>query len=55
LIINTASMGFDVSALIAQNKIAIDQVFIERTLAALFLRLAYAVDSILIKSTVWIR
>jgi circadian clock protein KaiC len=55
LISNTASMGFDVAALIAQKKIAIDYIFIERTqieetgeydLAALFLRLAHAVDAI---------
>lgn len=52
---NVASLGFEVDALIEQGKLAIDHVFIERSLVeetgeydleALFVRLGYAVDSI---------
>jgi circadian clock protein KaiC len=55
LITNVASLGFDVAAIIASGKMAIDQVFLERSLIeeagdydleALFVRLGYAVDSI---------
>lgn len=52
---NVASLGFDVAALVAQKKLAIDHVFIERSLIeetgdydleALFVRLGLAVDTI---------
>ncbi|MGA7409344.1 MAG: circadian clock protein KaiC [Bryobacteraceae bacterium] len=52
---NVASLGFDVASLVAQEKLAIDHVYLERSLVdeagdydleALFLRLGYAVDSI---------
>jgi circadian clock protein KaiC len=52
---NVLSLGFDVGALIAQNKLAIDYILIERSmievtgeydLEALFIRLAHAVDLI---------
>jgi circadian clock protein KaiC len=52
---NVASLGFDVNALVAQKKLAIDHVYIERSLIeeageydleALFVRLGHAVDSI---------
>jgi circadian clock protein KaiC len=52
---NVASMGFDLPALVAQKKLAIDHVFIERNpveetgeydLDALFIRIAYAAESI---------
>ena len=52
---NVASLGFDVDRLIASKKLAIDYVFIERSLIeeagewdleALFVRLAHAVESI---------
>ena len=52
---NVASLGFDLAALIARNKLAIDHVYLERSLIeetgeydleALFVRLGHAVDSI---------
>ena len=52
---NVASLGFDVAALIARKKLAIDHVYLERSLIeetgeydleALFVRLGHAVDSI---------
>jgi len=52
---NVASLGFDLNSLIAQKKLAIDHVYIERglieetgeyDLEALFVRLGHAVDSI---------
>jgi circadian clock protein KaiC len=52
---NVASLGFDVDALVAQGKLAIDYVFLERSLIeeagdydleALFVRLAHAVESV---------
>lgn len=52
---NTASLGFDVDALIAKGKLAIDHVALDRSqvheagmydLEALFVRVAYAVDSV---------
>jgi circadian clock protein KaiC len=52
---NVASLGFNLAALIARNKLAIDHVYLERglieetgeyDLEALFLRLGHAVDSI---------
>jgi circadian clock protein KaiC len=52
---NVASLGFDVDGLIASKKLAIDYVFIERSLIeeageydleALFVRLALAIDSV---------
>jgi circadian clock protein KaiC len=52
---NVASLGFDVTALIASEKLAIDHVYLEPSLIeeagaydleALFIRLGYAVDSI---------
>jgi len=52
---NVASLGFDVNTLIAQKKLAIDHIYIERSLIeetgeydleALFVRLGYALDSI---------
>src|SRR5688500_19944252 len=52
---NVASLGFNVEALIAQKKLAIDQVIVERhqieetgeyDLEGLFIRLGYAIDSI---------
>lgn len=55
LITNTASLGFDLSELIKNGKIFIDQVYIERSeievtgeydLEALFIRLNYAIDKI---------
>jgi circadian clock protein KaiC len=55
LAMNVRSLGFDVDALIDQNKVAIDYIRIERNeieetgdydLEGLFIRLAYAVDSI---------
>ncbi len=55
LINNVASLGFDVNALIAKKKLAIDHIYLERSLIeeagdydleALFVRIGYAVDSI---------
>ncbi len=55
LAINVASLGFDANRLIEEKKLAIDYVFVERSLVeetgdfdleALFLRLNYAIDSI---------
>ncbi len=55
LAVNTASLGFDVAALVAQKKLSIDHIYIERSLIeeagdydleALFVRLGHAVDSI---------
>jgi circadian clock protein KaiC len=52
---NVASLGFDVAALIARKKLAIDHIYLERSLIeeageydleALFVRLGHAVDSI---------
>jgi circadian clock protein KaiC len=52
---NVASLGFDIDKLIARKKLAIDHVYIERSLIeeageydleALFVRLGHAVDSI---------
>ena len=52
---NVASLGFDVASLVARKKLAIDYVYIERSLIeeageydleALFVRLGHAVDSI---------
>ena len=52
---NVASLGFDVEALVAQKKLVIDQVLVERSqiaetgeydLEGLFIRLGYAIDSI---------
>ena len=52
---NVASLGFDVAGLVARKKLAIDHVYIERSLIeeageydleALFVRLGHAVDSI---------
>jgi circadian clock protein KaiC len=52
---NTASLGFDLNQLIADKKLIVDYVFIERSeieetgeydLEGLFLRLGYAIDSI---------
>ena len=52
---NLASLGFDLTTLIAQKKLAIDHVYLERSLIeetgeydleALFVRLGHAVDSI---------
>lgn len=52
---NVASLGFDLAGLIAQKKLVIDHIYLERSLIeetgeydleALFLRLGYAVDSI---------
>jgi len=52
---NVRSLGFDLDELVAQNKIAIDHVRVERSeieetgeydLEGLFIRLAYAIDSI---------
>jgi len=52
---NVASLGFDVASLVAANKLAIDHVYLERSLIeeageydleALFVRLGHAVDSI---------
>jgi circadian clock protein KaiC len=52
---NVASLGFDVAALIAKKKLAIDHIYLERSLIeeageydleALFVRLGYAVDSV---------
>jgi circadian clock protein KaiC len=52
---NVASLGFDVATLVARKKLAIDHVYLDRSLIeeageydleALFLRLAHAVDSI---------
>ncbi|MGA2118332.1 MAG: circadian clock protein KaiC [Bryobacteraceae bacterium] len=52
---NLASLGFDVAALVARKKLAVDYIFVERSLIeesgeydleALFLRLGSAVDSI---------
>ena len=52
---NVASLGFDVPSLVAQNKLAIDHIYLERSLIeesgeydleALFIRLGLAVDSI---------
>src|ERR687885_2699564 len=58
---NVASLGWDLEALIAEKKIAIDYVHIERSqleeigeydLEALFIRLGYAIDSIKAKRVV---
>jgi circadian clock protein KaiC len=55
LTINVRSLGFDLDKLVAQKKIALDHVFIERSeieetgaydLEGLFVRLGYAIDSI---------
>jgi len=55
LIQNVASLGFDLETLIAQNQLALDFVYIERSeieetgefdLEGLFIRLGYAIDSI---------
>src|ERR1700733_13345295 len=52
---NVASLGFDVNALVAKKKLAIDYIYLERSLIeeagdydleALFLRIGHAVDSI---------
>jgi circadian clock protein KaiC len=52
---NVASLGFDLAALVARKKLAIDHIYLERSLIeeageydleALFLRLGHAVDSI---------
>src|SRR5690242_7492250 len=52
---NVASLGFDVAGLVAQKKLAIDHIVLERSqveetgeydLEGLFIRLAHAVDSI---------
>jgi circadian clock protein KaiC len=52
---NVASLGFDIAALVARKKLAIDHVYLERSLIeeageydleALFVRLGHAVDSI---------
>ncbi len=52
---NVASLGFDLPALIEQQKLAIDHVFVERSeiqetgefdLEALFVRMGYAIDSV---------
>ena len=52
---NVASLGFDVAALVARKKLAIDHVYLERSLIeeageydleALFVRIGHAVDSI---------
>lgn len=52
---NVASLGFDVDALVAAKKLAIDYVFVERSLIeetgeydleALFVRLGHAIDSV---------
>jgi circadian clock protein KaiC len=52
---NAASLGFDIPALVKQKKLAIDHVYLERSLIeeageydleALFVRIGYAVDSI---------
>ena len=52
---NVASLGFDVAALVARKKLAIDHIYLERSLIeesgeydleALFVRLGHAVDSI---------
>jgi circadian clock protein KaiC len=52
---NTASLGFDVASLLARRKLAIDHIYLERSLIeeageydleALFVRLGHAVDSI---------
>jgi circadian clock protein KaiC len=52
---NVASLGFDVAALVAEKKLAIDHIYLERSLIeeageydleALFVRLGHAVDSI---------
>jgi circadian clock protein KaiC len=55
LAVNVASLGFDIEKLIAQKKIRVDHVQIERSeieetgeydLEGLFIRLGYAIDSI---------
>jgi circadian clock protein KaiC len=55
LVMNVASLGFDLNNLIKNKKIALDHVYIERSeieetgeydLEALFIRLGYAIDSI---------
>src|SRR6185437_5678556 len=55
LAVNVASLGFDLNKLIAEKKIKIDHVYIERSeieetgeydLEGLFIRLGYAIDSI---------
>jgi circadian clock protein KaiC len=55
LAINAASLGFDVAVLVARKKLAVDYIFLERSLIeeageydleALFLRLGAAVDSV---------
>jgi len=55
LVTNVASMGFDLNQLIAEKKLLLDYVFVERSeieetgeynLEGLFLRLDYAIDSI---------
>jgi circadian clock protein KaiC len=55
LTVNTASLGFDLDELIAQKKIYIDHIYLEKTeieetgafdLEGLFIRLAYAIDQI---------
>src|SRR5215216_3075781 len=52
---NVASLGFDINQLIADKKLVLDYVFIERSeieetgeynLEGLFIRLSYAIDSI---------
>src|SRR5687768_5054316 len=52
---NVASLGFDVDKLVAQKKLVVDQVIVERSqiaetgeydLEGLFIRLGYAIDSI---------
>ena len=52
---NVRSLGFDLDKLVAQNKIAVDYVHVERSeieetgdydLEGLFIRLGYAIDSI---------
>src|SRR5215475_6494289 len=58
---NVASLGFDVNQLVADRKLILDYVFIERSeieetgeydLEALFLRLGHAIDSIAAKRVV---
>lgn len=61
LTLNVAAMGFDVKKLIAQKKMRLDHVYIERSeieetgeydLGGLFIRLGYAIDSIKAKRVV---
>ncbi|HMJ07116.1 MAG TPA: circadian clock protein KaiC [Chthoniobacterales bacterium] len=58
---NVASLGFDLNALVAQKKLLLDYVFIDRSefqetgeydLEGLFIRLGYAIDSIKAKRVV---